>query len=178
MCDQTGLRCLTMGEKHSQVVRDAYENRGQDYTGLFQTLLSVADEVGLDGALGYLERCAIEKRLSWLRENMANLQTSGDPLVDAYRWFYELYLGISAPKDGEIVERSERRLVTRWWNPCPVLEACEKFELDTREICWKAYHQPVQVFLSHIDPRLRFDRNYDRLRPHAPYCEEILTLGE
>ena len=167
-----------MDEKHLQVVKHAYENRGQDFTELFQAILSVADEVGLDEALKYLERCVIEKRLSWLRENIEGLEKTGNPLTDAYRWFYEIYLGISAPKDGQIVERDNRRLVIRWWNPCPVLEACKKLGLDTKEICSKAYHRPVQVFLSHIDPRLRFDRNYDSLRPYTTYCEEVMTLEE
>lgn len=29
-----------------------------------------------------------------------------------------------------------------------------------------------------IYPGLRFTRNYERLRPHAPYCEEIIRLDE
>jgi len=70
------------------------------------------------------------------------------------------------------------RLVSRWWNQCPTLDACQQLGLDTREICNKGYHKSVQVFLSRIHPRLRFDRNYDALRPHAPYCEEIFTLEE
>jgi hypothetical protein len=36
----------------------------------------------------------------------------------------------------------------------------------------------VQVFISRIDPQLRFQRNYDALRPYTPYCEEIITLVE
>ena len=27
-----------------------------------------------------------------------------------------------------------------------------------------------------IDPRLHFDRNYNALRPHTTYCEEIIYL--
>ena len=78
----------------------------------------------------------------------------------------------------EIVEQVDRKMVTRWWNHCPTLETCQKLGLDTREICRKAYHKPVQAFLSKIDPRLRFDRNYEALRPHTAYCEEIITLEE
>ncbi|MFN2232542.1 MAG: nucleoside deaminase, partial [Anaerolineae bacterium] len=85
---------------------------------------------------------------------------------------------LSVPADGEIVAWDERRMVTRWWNRCPTLEACQALGLDTRVICRLAYHGPVQAFLSRIEPRLRFDRNYDALRPHTPYCEEILFLVE
>ena len=169
---------LGVGDKYFQVIREEYHKRGEDFTALFQAILSVANEVGLDEALKYLERCVIEKRSSWLGENLETLEKTGNPLADAYRYFYETYLGISTPRDGEIVERSDTRIVTRWWNHCPVLEACEKSGLDTREICSKAYHRPVQVFLLQIDPKLRFDRNYDRLRPYTPYCEEIITLEE
>jgi hypothetical protein len=81
------------------------------------------------------------------------------------------------PKDGEIIERSEKRIVSRWWNPCPTLEACQRFGLDTREICKKAYHRPVEELLKQLHPGLRFERNYECLRPHAAYCEEIISLN-
>ena len=140
--------------------------------------MSLANEIGLDKALAYLEGCVIEKRLGWLGANLERLNRTGNPVLDGYRLFYETYLGVSVPGDGEIVEQHARRLVMRWWNPCPTLAACQKLGLDTREVCRKAYHQPVQAFLLRIDPRLRFDRNYAALRPHQPYCEEIITLVE
>jgi hypothetical protein len=167
-----------MEEKHFQVIQEAHENRGEDYTELFQAITSVADEVGLDEALRHLQRCEIREVLSWLNEKFDNLDKTGNPIADAYTLFYEKHLDLSTPEHGEIVERNEERIVTKWWSPCPILEACQKFGLDTKEVCRKAYHQPAQVFLSHIDPRLRFDRNYDHLRPHGEYCEEMITLEE
>jgi hypothetical protein len=68
-----------------------------------------------------------------------------------------------------VVEATHSRLVTRWWNECPTLAACQKLGLDTREVCRKAYHRPVQVFLAKIDPRLRFDRNYALVQKQLPY---------
>ena len=130
----------------------------------------------MDAALGYLERCVIQKRLAWLKVNFSEVEKGNGPVADGYRWFYEKYLGASIPKDGEIVERSGNRMVMRWWNPCPTLEACRKFGLDTREICKKVYHRPVTEFLRQINPHLRFDRNYDHIRPHTTYCEEIIEL--
>ncbi len=167
-----------MDESQLQLIRQEYEKKRTDFSDLFETILSVADQVGLDEALRHLERCVVERRLSWLSENIASLERTADPVADAYSWFYEVYLGISTPEDGEVVERSDRRLVTRWWNHCPVLEACRELGLDTRQICKRAYHQPAQAFLLHIDPRLVFDRNYECIRPYAPYCEEIITLEE
>jgi tRNA(adenine34) deaminase len=167
-----------MKGEYYQLVRHQYARSRGDSTELFQTILSIAQEIGLDGALACLEQCVIEKRLAWWDRNVETLERTGNPLRDGYRMFYEGYLGLSIPQDGEIVEAMDRRLVTRWWNPCPTLEACKKLGLDTREICRKVYHQPVQVLLSKIDPRLRFERNYAALRPYTPYCEEIIRLEE
>jgi hypothetical protein len=165
-------------DEHYQLIRERYQKSRGDSTELFETVLSVASETGLERALAYLEQCVIEKRLGWLQENLGNLPRTADPVFDGYRLFYEFYLGVSVPEDGEIIEKSEHRIVTRWWNKCPTLEVCQMLGLDTREICKAAYHQPVQEFLEQINPKLRFERNYDRLRPYTAYCEEIIVLGK
>jgi hypothetical protein len=167
-----------MDSDYLQLVKEKYESKGADYSDLFATILSIAEESSLDTALGYLERCVLDKRTSWLDRNLPTLELTGDPIDDAYGAFYGNYLHISPPQDGEIVEHNPTRIVTRWWNPCPVLDVCGHLGLDTREVCKKAYHRPVQSFVERIDPRLRFDRNYDALRPHTPYCEEVLLLVE
>lgn len=159
-----------------QRIKEHYENSKGDATELFQTILSVADEIGLDEALAYLEACVTEKRLAWLEKNLEGLEQTDDPVLDGYRLFYEVYLGVSAPQDGEIVEHTARKMVARWWNHCPTLEVCQKLGLDTRQICRKAYHEPVQAFLMKLNPKLKFERNYEALRPHTAYCEEIITL--
>jgi hypothetical protein len=38
------------------------------------------------------------------------------------------------------------------------------------------YVELLPKFLKHINPRLRFDRNYESIRPYAAYCEEIIEL--
>jgi len=167
-----------MENKYYQIILEKYQNKERDFGGLFQAILSIADEIGLEKSLGYLEKCVIEKRLLWLKSNLKKIEKTGNDVDDAYRIFYENYLGISVPKDGEVVERTDKKLVTRWWNYCPILEVCRKLGLDTRIVCKKSYHKPVQIFLSKINPKLRFDRNYDRIRPYSPCCEEIITLEE
>lgn len=163
-------------ERAYEHIRRAYRQHSRDATPLFRTLLAVADETGLEVALSCLEQCVTVKRTAWLDEHLGHVERTGDALRDGYHLFYEVYLGLSVPADGAIVEWHERRTVTRWRNHCPTLEACQVLGLDTRTICRLAYHRPVQAFMSRIDPRLRFDRNYDALRPQAPYCEEILSL--
>ena len=159
-----------------QRIKFYYENARGVSTRLFQEILHVSKEIGLDEALSILERCVTEKRLAWAQAHLGKMKVTENPVLDGYRWFYETYLGLSVPDDGEIVELSEKMIVSRWWNPCPTLEACKQFELDTRIICKKAYHRPVQEFLMQLHPGLRFGRNYDCLRPHIAYCEEIIFL--
>jgi hypothetical protein len=165
-------------DKYYQLILEKYQHKESDFNGLFETVLSVADEIGLERILGYLEKCVTEKRVAWLDMNLDKMERTGNAVEDGYRIFYEKYLGIAVPKDGEIAEKTDRKIVIRWWNYCPVLEACRKFGLDTRVVCKKAYHRPVEIFLSRIHTKLRFDRNYDHIRSYAPYCEEITTLEE
>jgi hypothetical protein len=165
-----------MDDKYRQLIKKQYENSRWDSTELFKTILFAAEETGLEHALEYLEECVIEKRSAWLERNEENTEKTGKPLIDGYKLFYECYLGLIIPGDGEIVEANDRRIVMRWWNKCPTLEACQALGLDTREICKKVYHRPVQIFLSRIDTRLRFKRNYEALRPYTAYCEESIEL--
>jgi hypothetical protein len=167
-----------MNEEYRQLIKYQYENSRGDSVNLFKTILSIAEETGLGKALSCFEQCVIEKRVLWLERNEQSLEKTGNPLLDGYKAFYERYLGLSIPRDGEIIEATERRMVFRWWNKCPTLEACVACGLDTRKVCKVVYHQPVQIILSRIDARLRFERNYDALRPHTEYCEESIELDE
>lgn len=165
-------------QSNYQNIKSEYTHSQGDFTDLFSEILRVADKTGLDQALAILEKCVIEKRLAWLKTNLGEADQTDNPVMDGYRLFYENYLGVSVPDDGEIVECSRKRIVTRWWNACPTLDVCEKLGLDTREICKKAYHKPVGEFLKGIHPKLRFERNYDCIRPYAAFCEEIIYLEE
>jgi hypothetical protein len=111
-------------DKLHHMIKQYYLNSKGDSSELFQVILFVADLIGMDKALACLEECVIAKRLAWLNENLDNLDKTDDPVFDGYRLFYEVYLGVSTPTDGEIVERTERKIVTRWWNHCPTLEVC------------------------------------------------------
>lgn len=165
-------------DDHYKHIKNIYQNSQGDSTKLFKEIIRVAGEIGLDKALAYLEECVIEKRKAWAGKNLGQAKGTKQPVWDGYQLFYEIYLGLSVPDDGEIVEQSDQKMITRWWNACPTLDACEKLGLDTREICKKAYQRPVQELLVQIDPKLRFERNYGCIRPYAPYCEEIIFLEE
>jgi len=121
------------------------------------------------------DRACAGRRLRWFREQCSGRPLPGrGPLEQAYLLLLRR-LGIP---EGEapIVERGPRRLVFHSRNSCPTLEACRLLGLDTRRVC-RLYNQgATQALLRQIDPRLRFRRNYARLRPRAPYCEEIIEL--
>lgn len=161
---------------YSEQIRNEYRGRRRDSTGLFKIILSVADDIGMDQALEILEECVNEKWQEWLDKRLPSMPRSGDPLKDGYSILFEEFIGRSKGKDGVEVVSSDRKLMMRWTFNCHILEACMELGLDTREICKKVYNRPSQEFLSRIDPRLRFDRNYEELRPYGPYCEEIITL--
>src|SRR5512140_2595604 len=104
---------------HTQRIRQQYQNLQGDSTELFRAILTAAAEIGMDAALAYLEQCVIEKRSAWLQVNFHETPHEHDPLLEGYKWFYESYLRVCVPQDGEIVEHTERRIVMRWRNPCP-----------------------------------------------------------
>ncbi|MEE9465236.1 MAG: hypothetical protein V3W14_06680 [Candidatus Neomarinimicrobiota bacterium] len=139
-------------------------------------------QIKLDGPAAFARRGqkVSRKRLAWWDANRERL-TQPDwerlPLLDrAYRIFYLEYLGLD-PEEVPIVERSASRLVVRSANFCPVHAACEALGLDTREVCRAIYEQPVTDLLRQIDPRLRFSRNYEAIRPYAAYCEEMIEMA-
>jgi hypothetical protein len=159
-------------------IQSKYADSSQDATGLFKTLQSIAEKEGLKTALAGLEECVFAKRRRWMENNPRSFLAGNDPVMQGFRMFYEHYLGLSTPRDGEVVATGENKITVRWRNRCPTLDACAKLGLDTRVVCRLAYDRPVQMMLEQIDPRLRFVRNYDAIRPHADACEETIELVE
>ena len=161
---------------YEQQIREVLATSGDNFIRLFGVLLEAVEHVGFALAMAYLEKSITANYESWLDSHLSSIQRTEDPIEDALEIFYKEFLGFTIPEDGCIVEQTETRLVTRWWCHCPIYEACKHFNLDTREVCLMAMQRPDEVFLSRIDSRLRFNRNYDNIRPHAPFCEEIITL--
>lgn len=144
---------------------------------LFEYLVAVARELGWDQALKILEDCVVASALRWAEAHKEEFQVEGPLLEQAFEIFYFRHLGLE-PATVEIVERTPERIVCRWRNFCSVLEACKALDLDTRLICRKVYERPGRELLKLIDPRLRFTRNYAKIRPYADYCEEVIELRQ
>lgn len=113
------------------------------------------------------------KRLSWFNSQQIQHDNNA-PLDSAYNLFLKK-LGISSA-EAPIVKRRGNKLIIHSKNFCPTLEACKILNLDTRQVCRKLNEEPTQALLQQIDPRLRFTRNYDSLRPYKTYCEEMILL--
>ena len=158
----------------AQTVKDV---QTADFIRLFEYVLAVAKQSGEEKALHLLRECVTERRKKWLEENLDKLEMKGTEVEKAYEVFLLKYLNLN-PNEVSVVEKTEKRIVYRSYNFCPVLEACKALNLDTRKICKQVYEEPTQMFLSKLNPKLKFRRNYEKIRPYTDYCEEIIELEE
>jgi len=116
-----------------------------------------------------------ERSIGWYEKNRGDLVLEGSDVRKAYTLLFLEYLKID-PGEVPIVHEDETRIVWRATSWCPVVEACERGGFDTREVCKKGWESSVQALIEKINPKLRFSRNYDRIRPHSDYCEEAIEL--
>jgi len=142
---------------------------------LFRYVERVSKITGKHKAWKILEDLVAEKRLDWLNERRIIPGADRNVVEGAFDLFYRQYLG-ARDEELEVVERKPDKIVVRCRNPCPTLEACEKLGMDTRFVCKAVYEKPTQAFFRTIHPRLRFTRDYDRIRPYADFCEETVEF--
>ena len=147
-----------------------------DFVRLFEYVLIVGREFGEQMTWELLEHSVMQRCRKWL-ELLDQSELEGTVVEQAYELFSLRYLCIP-PDQVPIVEKTEHKIVYRSYNFCPVLEACKVLGLDTRKVCKNVYERPTQAFLSLINPNLRFERNYERIRPYAEFCEEVIKLEE
>jgi len=119
----------------------------------------------------------LKKRLEWYENNKENLNLSGTDVRKAYEMVLFRYMNIT-PEDVPTTYEDERKITWISFNPCPVLEACNRLDVDTRRACKEGWEKSVQAMIEKINPNLRFSRNYEILRPHGEYCEETIELIE
>lgn len=125
----------------------------------------------------YINTKLLEKRLDWYEENKIDMNLQGTDVRKAYTLLLIEYLKIN-PIEVPVVYEDERKIVWRSYNWCPVLESCKRGGFDTWEVCKKGWERSVQALIEKINPRLRFSRDYEKIRPYAEYCEEIIELIE
>lgn len=128
-----------------------------------------------EAALCALNEDSVQRRTAWFAEHRAEFGfLCGDSLEAGYRLLLARF-GIP-PEEAPVVERTEYKIVFHSQNFCPTLEACRRLGLDTRHVCKRLNEQATDALVKLVNPRLAFSRNYERLRPYAPYCEETISL--
>jgi len=129
-------------------------------------------------ALEGMGRALLEKRIAWFKEDEDTIreELSGTDVEKAYQLLL-MKLGIDED-EAPIVSKSDERIVFHSRNFCPALEACKILGLDTAEVCRKHTEKATEGLIRMINPRLVFRRDYERLRPRSPFCEEIIALGQ
>jgi tRNA(adenine34) deaminase len=132
------------------------------------------------GDYGAVEKQRSLKRLNWLtthgyppREISPLPEVAVSPR-QAYELLFFEYMGL-AREQMPVVEESSDRVVWLSYDTCATLVSCLRLGLDTREVCRAVSDRPVQTFLSRLDPRLRFVRDYSTIRPHAATCREEIV---
>jgi len=131
--------------------------------------------VEADAAGGYdaFVRELTKKRDDWCEANGDNLKLEGSEVRRAYTLLVIRYLGLD-PTQVPVVFEDDTKIIWRSFNFCPLLEACKRLGKDTREVCRRAQEAPAQALVSKANRRLRFSRSYDRIRPYAQFCEEMI----
>jgi tRNA(Arg) A34 adenosine deaminase TadA/catechol 2,3-dioxygenase-like lactoylglutathione lyase family enzyme len=120
------------------------------------------------------------KRLDWLTAHGHPARTAAPlpamPITprQAFELFFFDYMGLTR-EQMPVAEETPDRIVWLSRDACPTLEACSRLGLDTRVVCRAVSERPVQVFLSRLDPRLRFVRDYVAIRPYAAHCREQIV---
>ena len=136
-----------------------------------------------DGTLSVQElvNLIVQRRLNWLKENLRRLLKKYAHLDDLEK--AHMIIGFENMKIDQTKQKITRVSSTKIridsYNFCPYLEACKILGLDTRFVCKEIMETSTQTVLEAINPRIKFSRNYQNIRPYNPaYCEEYLELVE
>ena len=122
-----------------------------------------------------INRKSIENRLGWYEEHKNTLSLSGSDVRKGYTLIMLEFMQLD-PEEAKVVYEDEKKIIWRSTNWCPILEACKKAGYDTRKVCKRGEEESVQRLIENINPNFRYTRDYDRIRPYTPYCEEIIYL--
>ena len=130
-----------------------------------------------DERLGEYNRMLAARRIEWYCEEGRKLiPGKGDATEQGYQLLLKK-LG-TTEAEAPVVHRGRGRIVFHSKNFCPTLEACIILGLDTRRTCRLYNEGATDRLIRQIDPRLRFNRNYNNIRPYSEYCEERIEYDQ
>ena len=148
------------------------------YTRDLQNVVVRSKEVGFEKALTEWAGRIIERRLAWFEKNKDCLtRLQGTEVRKGFELVMVEYMGVP-PEEVTIVAETETKITWQSHDFCPYFEAIKTLGMDTRMVCKYAIETPVQALLNVLNPRLRFSRNYQNIRPYTDYCEETIELVE
>ena len=123
-----------------------------------------------------------KRRVSWFEENKNSVLSKYDGLSDeekAYRIIFFDHMKIN-PEHSKMVRINDRKVMIESYNFCPYLEACKEIESDKFDIfyvCREIGEPSIQKICEMINPKLRFSRNYQNIRPiNRHFCEEYIEF--
>ena len=81
------------------------------------------------------------------------------------------------PENSKMIRVSDKKIKIESYNFYPYLEACKQLGLDTKFICKEIGEPSIQQVCEMINPRLKFSRNCQKIRPnHCNFCEEYFEF--
>lgn len=122
-----------------------------------------------------IDELTFKKRMSWYYLNRNSIHLQGNLPQRAFDLFFKEYASVE-PGSVDIIFKDSKKIIWRSKNFCPYLEACLRLGIDTRVFCHIAHESCMDNFVKILDHRLHFNRSYTLIRPHAPFCEESITL--
>ena len=128
------------------------------------------------GDYSKIDSSLCKKRLEWLEEHINDVKE--ESLVKKTYILLLIKKIEIEPSEVPVVYEDNKKIVWQSFNWCPVLEACKELGIDTRKVCKNGYENSVVKFVQRINPKLKFSRNYEILRPHGQYCEETIKISE
>ncbi|MFQ6126390.1 MAG: hypothetical protein ACE5R6_17530 [Candidatus Heimdallarchaeota archaeon] len=140
-----------------------HQERVNGWIRLFNYIQEVSKVIGEEKALEILSDIQTQWVQKWFEKNASKLDLSSPPLLAAYRLMMEDMIG-DRLSEINIVEQSEDRIVHHYDLPCSILDACLQLGLDTRKICKALHQESANTLLQLVDPRLRFNRDYEKIR--------------
>ena len=128
-----------------------------------------------DNILNEFNADSTDRRVKWFKENYVKFKFIDDDILNSS---YKLLLSRFNITEDEapVIGNSDREIVFHSKNFCPTLEACKILGLDTRIICKRLNENSTDTLIKQINPRLKFSRNYEKLRPYTEYCEEMISI--
>lgn len=118
----------------------------------------------------------LQSKLEWFNSNKSECEIGENELWQdlILRVLYKQNLGIEEKRDGNVVYKKGKLLITEWQSWCPVLAYCANTGQKTLPVCSVLYHMQYQFLLSKILPGAFFTRDYSKIRPDSCCCREII----